>query len=72
MTKSAVMDVSDFDIINGPDDCPSTRHSNGETSTENRRRGTLYIEAQVRPDYSGSLKKVFSHSCRSLALFFQN
>ncbi|KFZ20714.1 hypothetical protein V502_03046 [Pseudogymnoascus sp. VKM F-4520 (FW-2644)] len=58
VTKPAVMDVSDFDIINGPDDCPSTQHSNGETSTANRRRGTLYIEAQVRPDYSGSLKKL--------------
>jgi hypothetical protein len=72
--KPAAMDLSDFEIINGPDggpdggldDSPDDRQprqpSKDEVSSPKTRMGTIYIEAQAKPDYTGSLSKVCNHS----------
>ncbi|KFY49255.1 hypothetical protein V495_00636 [Pseudogymnoascus sp. VKM F-4514 (FW-929)] len=59
--KTADIDMDDFEIVNGPDDSHDERPqqpAKGETGSQKRRKGTIYIEAQVKPDYAGSLAKI--------------
>ncbi|OBT62938.1 hypothetical protein VE03_07886 [Pseudogymnoascus sp. 23342-1-I1] len=55
----AAMRLNDFKIINDPggraDDRPPRQPSGGEASSPKSRMGTIYVEAQVKPDYTGSL-----------------
>lgn len=68
VTKPSTMDMIDFEIINGPDNGPGNdlrsppQPSKGEVSSPRSRIGTIYIEAQVKPDYTGSLAEVCNHS----------
>jgi hypothetical protein len=63
--RTTDMDMSDFEVISGPDDSHDEhpqQPTKGETSTPSPRKGTIYIEAQVKPDYTGSLAKVWDIS----------
>jgi hypothetical protein len=68
--KTADIDMDDFEMINGPGDGHDERPqqpTKGGTSSPKRRKGTIYIEAQVKPDYTGSLAKVWDishYNCR--------
>ncbi|KFY02559.1 hypothetical protein O988_02078 [Pseudogymnoascus sp. VKM F-3808] len=59
--KTADLDMGDFEMINGPGDGHDERPkqpTKGGTGSPKRRKGTIYIEAQVKPDYTGSLAKI--------------
>ncbi|OBT59051.1 hypothetical protein VE04_01024 [Pseudogymnoascus sp. 24MN13] len=62
MAKPVAMDLSDFEIIDGPDDSRGAyqphQPSKGEANSPNTRMGTIYIEAQVKPAYTGSLSEL--------------
>ncbi|KFY39351.1 hypothetical protein V494_04018 [Pseudogymnoascus sp. VKM F-4513 (FW-928)] len=62
MPKPAGMDVSGFEIISNPGDSPSghppCQPNKGKTGSAKRRMGTIYIEAQVKPGYTGSISKL--------------
>ncbi|KFZ12776.1 hypothetical protein V501_04047 [Pseudogymnoascus sp. VKM F-4519 (FW-2642)] len=62
MAKPAAMDSSDFEIIDGPDDSPDIhpphQPSKSEANSPNTRMGTIYVEAQVKPAYTGSLAEL--------------
>ncbi|KFY07122.1 hypothetical protein V492_07430 [Pseudogymnoascus sp. VKM F-4246] len=62
MPEPAGMDSSDFEIISNPGDSPGghppRQPSKDDTGSAKSRMGTIYIEAQVKPGYTGSLSKL--------------
>lgn len=76
MAKPVAMDLSDFEIIDGPDGSSDAylphQPSKGEANSPNTRMGTIYIEAQVKPAYTGSLSEVCNHSCYCSKLYFHS
>ncbi|OBT85425.1 hypothetical protein VE02_04842 [Pseudogymnoascus sp. 03VT05] len=62
VVKPAAVNVSCFEIINGPgvgtDGGTPLRPTDGEASSLKHRKGTIYIEAQVKLEYTGSLAEL--------------
>lgn len=53
--KPVATGMSDIETIDPPDELPSPQPNKGDTISP---IGTIYIEAQVKPDYTGNVAKV--------------